>query len=298
MKTKKMLQEKIRCLICMAVIVALVATLAACGATKKDYLEKPGRADQYIHSHPTGTTVRYDLNGDGTGENITVNTGEYDTGKLTIGNSSVEFWSDTPTGYFTVLNVDKSKDTLLVGISDYGPSDDPETRFYAYDGKYIKEVGCLTDIFGENSYGHDSAVCHGDGTVTAGKRWNVLGTWNSLGQYKVSKNGISDITDFYPYVDWDGNQSGWDVTSKVNLLMRESNQPDAAEIAVPAGTRMTMTGLQKGVLNNLYWVTFEVKSMGKTLVIKVDCVDWYTRVYSGYGFVTSEEAFDGFYYAG
>lgn len=298
MKVKKSIQGKIRCLICMAVVVGLVATLAGCGATQKDYLEKPGRADQYIHSHPVGTTVRYDLNGDGIGEDITVNTHEYEAGSVTVGNSSVEIWSACPTGYFTVLNVNDSQDALLVGVSDYGPSDDPETRFYAYDGTYIKEVGYLTDIFGQNIYDYDSAVCHGDGTVTAGKRWDVLGTWNSAALYNVSKNGIKDITDFYAYEDWDGNQTGWDVTSKVKLLMRESNQAGAAEITVPAGTRMTMTGMEKGILNNVFWVTFDVKSMGKTLGITVECVDWYTNVYSGYGFVTSEEAFDGFFYAG
>lgn len=298
MKARNLMQEKIRCLICVTVAAALLVTLAGCKPKEKDYLDKPGQADAYIRSHPVGTIVRYDLNGDGTGESITLNTNEYEAGKLTIGDDSVEIWSATPTGYFTVLNVDDSKDTLLVGISDYGPSDDPETVFYAYDGTSIREVGYLTDIFGQNIYGHDSAVCHGDGTVTAGKRWDVLGTWNSFGLYQVSETGIKDITDFYPYVDWDGNQTGWDVTTKVSLLMQESNQPGAAEVTVPAGTRMTMTGLYRGVQADVFWVAFEVESMGKTLGLTVERVDWYSCVYSGYGFVTSEEAFDGFFYAG
>ena len=68
MKARKILQGKIRGLLCVAMVVVLIAVIAGCGATEKDYLEKPGRIDQYIHSHPVGTTVRYDLNGDGTGE--------------------------------------------------------------------------------------------------------------------------------------------------------------------------------------------------------------------------------------
>ena len=96
-----------------------------------DFNEKPDQQTQYVDSHPESTTVRYDLNGDGIGEDITVVTHEYEAGKLTIGDASVEIWSCTPTGYFTVVNVDASGDRLLVGISDYGPSDDPETVLYA-----------------------------------------------------------------------------------------------------------------------------------------------------------------------
>ena len=274
------------------------STDAATEPIVHDFNEKPGQETGYVASYPVGTTVRYDLNGDGIGEDITVVTNEYEPGSLTIGDSVVEIDSWTPTGYFTIVNVDDSSNTLLVGISDYGPSDDPETLFYAYDGASIREVGYLTDIFGQNVYGHEGAVCHGDGTVSAGKRWDVLGTWNSFGLYQVSETGIKDITDFYPYVDWDGNQTGWDVTTKVSLLMQESNQPGAAEVTVPAGTRMTMTGLYRGVQADVFWVAFEVESMGKTLGLTVERVDWYSCVYSGYGFVTSEEAFDGFFYAG
>ena len=290
----------LRCFLA-AVMAALM--LIGCGKentepTVPDYSLKPGQAMQYVHSHPVGTTVRYDLNGDGVGENITVNTHEYEAGKLTIGSASVEIWSATPTGYFTVLNVDDSRDTLLVGISDYGPSDDPETVFYAYDGTAIKEVGYLSDIIGENVFDYEGAICHGDGTVTAGKRWDVLGTWNTVGLYQVSDAGITDITDFYPYIDWDGNRSGWEVTSKVDITMYDPSQPNHVAVTVPAGTQMAMTGLQRGEADDLFWVLFEVESMGKTLGLTVERVDWYTCVYTGIGFVTSDEAFDGFFYAG
>ena len=262
-----------------------------------DFNEKPDQQTQYVDSHPEGTTVRYDLNGDGIGEDIRVVTHEYEAGKLTIGDASVEIWSCTPTGYFTVVNVDDSVNSLLVGISDYGPSDDPETVLYAYDGTNILEIGYLTDILGQNVYDYDGAVCHGDGTITAGKRWDVLGTWGTIALYRVNENGIEDITDFYPYIDWDGNFSGWEVTSKVNLLMYDPNRPDVA-VTVPAGTSLSMIGLQRGEGDNLYWVTFEVESMGKTLGMTVERIDWYTCVYTGDEFVTSEEAFDGFFYAG
>ena len=302
----------------LALVMVVAILLAGCGASAElfdepsdatsgevitepivhDFNEKPGQQTQYVDSHPVGTTVRYDLNGDGIGEDITVVTNEYEPGSLTIGDSVVEIDSWTPTGYFTIVNVDDSSNTLLVGISDYGPSDDPETFFYAYDGASIREVGYLTDIFGQNIYGHEGAVCHGDGTVSAGKRWDVLGTWGSVGLYEVSENGIKDITDFYPYVDWDGNFGAWEVTSKVDLLMYDPNRPDDAGVIVPAGTNRAMTGLKRGEEENDYWVTFEVESMGKTMGMTVEQIDWYTCVYTGDEFVVSEDAFDGFFYAG
>ena len=289
MKTSKSLQKKIRRILCAAMVMALVAVLAGCGGAAPsakepavlDYIVKPGKADQYIHSHPVGTTVRYDLNGDGKGEDISVFTHEYEEGKLMIGSASLDFWSESPTGYFSILNVNDSRDALLVGISDYGPSDDPVTYFYAYDGTSIREVGYLTDIFGKTTYGRCDSVCHGNGTVTAGKRWDVLGTWNSEGLYEISEYGIQDITEFYPYIDWDGNQGGWEVTTKVNLLMYDPNRAEDTGTTIPAGTKMAMTGLKKGAQSDVYWVIFDVKPMGKTLGITVQRIDWYTCVYTG-----------------
>lgn len=265
----------------------------------QDFNEKPGQQNRYVSSYPVGTTVRYDLNGDGIGEDVTVVTHEYEAGQLTIGEASVEIWSCTPTGYFTVVNVDDAANRLLVGISDYGPSDDPETLFYAYDGTSIEEIGYLSDILGQNIYDLDGAICHGDGTVTARKRWDVLGTWNSVGLYQVNETDIVDITDFYPYIDWDGNVTAWEVTSKVDLLMYDRSRPDdALAVTVPAGTDLAMTGLERGEGDELYWVTFEVESMDKILGIAVERIDWYTCVYTGDEFLVSEEAFDGFFYAG
>ena len=113
---------------------------------------RPGEDDGFVHSHPLGTTVSYDLNGDGLDEDITVQAQEYGDGLLMIGNTSLEFEAISPAGYFTVVNIDQSQRILLVGISDYGFSDDDMTVLYAYDGAEIAEVGFFGDILGENSY--------------------------------------------------------------------------------------------------------------------------------------------------
>ena len=284
-------------------VVAMAAMLTGCisegkSSVNSDFSKKPGQEVAYIHSHPVGTTVRYDLNGDGTGENITVDTREYEAGKLTVGSASVEIWSESPTGYFTVLNADTSRSSLLIGISDYGPSDDPVTVLYAYDGEHITEIGYISDIIGQNVYDYDGAVCHGDGTITAKRRWDVLGSWNTVGLYEVDETGIEDITDFYPYMDWEGNQTSWEVTAKVDILAYDLDQSADAVVTVPAGSRMRMTGLRKADPETGFWVAFDVDAVGKTLWVTVERIDWSCYVHTGIGFVSSEEAFDGFYYAG
>ena len=299
---------------CVCVMVT-VLLLTGCGSVKTDdkeapanqtvtatenpgYHAKPNAADGYVHSHPAGTTVCYDLDGDGIGEDITVNAHEYEAGNLVIGNASVEFWSATPTGYFTVLNPNTARDILLVGISDYGFSDDNMTVLYAYDGKNIKEIGYFDDITGENAYGYAGAVFRGDGTVSATTRLDILGTWNASCRYYVDETGVWDITEFYQYKDWDGNQGGWEVTAKVPLIMCDEIGNFDIQTVIPAGTQLQMNGIRKANEAGSYWVSFTVVSTGKTFWMVAEEVDWQTYVQSGDGLFASEEAFDGFFYAG
>lgn len=298
--------------ICMMMVWML---LAGCGGQKADepqkpaaptaaptedlgYHAKPDAADGYVHSHAVGTTVCYDLNGDGIGEDITVNTREYEEGNLTIGGDTVEFYSATPTGYFTVLNLNTSRNVLLVGISDYGFSDDNMTILYAYDGTEIREVGFFDDIVGENAYGLKGAVCHGDGTISARTRLDVLGTWNASCRYYVDETGAWDITEFYQYEDWDGNRGGWEVTANVDLIMCDEIGNFDIKIVVPAGTQLRMDGASKSTEADSYWASFTVASIGKTYWMLTRKIDWQTYVQTDDVLIASEEAFDGFYYAG
>lgn len=264
-----------------------------------NYSSRPDESNGYVHSFPEGTVVRYDIDGDGLGEDITLNIYNDGTGYLTIDSSVVAINTFTPTGYFTVLDTYPYRNELLVGVSDYGPSDDYQTVFYAYDGNRIQEVGYIDDVIGQNLYGYAGATCNGDGTITAKRRWDVLGSWNTVGLYSVSENGVVDITEFYPYVDWEGNLSTWEVKAKLDIITYGNTTDSSMQTVqtVPAGTRMRMTGLQTTGMENSFWVAFDVGKMG-TRWIPVERMDWVCYVHTGIGFVNSEQAFDGFYYAG
>lgn len=260
--------------------------------------QKPGKETGFVHSHPLGTTVYYDLDGDGIEESITVNAQEYADGQLEIGGASMEFMAINPTGYFTILNVDQSLNMLLVGISDYGFSDDDMTVLYAYDGAQITEAGAFGDILGKNSYDKAGAVCHGDGTITARVRMDILGTWTAVGLYQMGEKGLEDHTDLYRYKDWDDRLSGWEVKTKMDLVMYEDCAETGAQVAVPAGAMVRMIGVRRGQQENTHWVCFEVDSLDNTLWLPTEEIDWQTYVQTADGLINSEEAFDGFYYAG
>ena len=263
-----------------------------------DFSLKPGAQEGFVHSHPLGTTVRYDLNGDGSGESITVTAQECAEGKVMVGKTEITFYAVCPTGYYSILNVDQSGKTLLIAVSDYGMSNDYITVLYAYDGEKITEVGYFEDIIGQNTWDISFAICHGDGTVTARKRFDVLGTWSAMTQYRMDGKSLKDITELYRYVSWEGQCDGWGVTTKTDIVMYEDIQNPETELLVPAVTLLSMIGIKKSDTDGMYLVRFDADAMGKTLWMTAEVADWMTYVPGGNGLILSEEAFDGFYYAG
>ena len=260
--------------------------------------KRPGEEDGFVHSYPLGTTVSYDLSGDGIDEEITVDAQEYADGLLTIGSTSMKFDAISPTGYFTVINVDQSQSFLLIGISDYGFSDDDMTALYAYDGTEIAAVGFFEDILGKNSYERTGAICHGDGTISARVRMDVLGTWTAMGLYRMGEAGLEDRTELYQRMDWEDRVTGWEVTTKTELVMHTDSVQTGEQVTVPAETVVRMTGVKKGQSKNTHWACFEVDALNADLWLLTEEIEWQTFVYSGEKLLDSEAAFDGFFYAG
>lgn len=263
-----------------------------------DNRNRPGEEDGFARSYPLGTTVSYDLNGDGVDEDITVHAEELGEGLLTVGNTSLKFDPISPTGYYTIITVDKSQNILLVGISDYGFSDDDMTALYAYDGAQIAAVGFFEDVLGENSYGRTGATCHGDGTISARVRMDVLGTWSAWGLYRLGEAGLEDHTDLYQFAGWDSSVTGWEVTTNMELAMYTDSAQTAGQVTVPAGTAVRMIGVKRGQAENTHWACFEVDSLGADLWLLTEEINWITYVCNGEELLDSEEVFSGFGYAG
>jgi hypothetical protein len=58
--------------LCVLLIAVIAVIASGCGKKTPDYNEAPSKKDSFVHSVRLGTTVRYDLDGDGIGEDITV----------------------------------------------------------------------------------------------------------------------------------------------------------------------------------------------------------------------------------
>ena len=256
-----------------------------------DYQIAPGSKENYVCFYPLGTTVRYDLNGDGVGDDITLTAQQDIGGVLAIGNAAVEFEGFSPTDTFAVVNVHGDGSRLLVAYSDYGMSDDYFTVLYSYDGNGITEIGYFGDLM-------ENARFRGDGTFTAGKVMNVLGSWWAETDYRINGNSVEESSGYYRYVGWERNGTGWDVTTKVDLIMCEEIENYDTKRIVPAGTKLSMTGMLKASDNYSYWTCFATESGEEYLWMIAELADWMTYVPAAHDIIISEEAFDGFFYAG
>lgn len=247
---------------------------------------------EICQSFPLGTASFYDLNGDGSEEELFVNVSE-DGGILRVDGMELEtegYWFD-PTGYYTVTDVYGTGQTLLVGISDFGPSDDFWTEFYAYDGGQIRSVGGFDDILGRNDWDMEGAVCNGDGTFSASTRLDVLGTWFGSAQYRYEEGSLRNITEFYRH------RTGWEATTRCDVLLYARQSDSDSAVAVPADTKVCMTGcVQDG--ETTYWAALESDAFEGTLWAFVATDEYPQLVKTPEGAVPSEEAFDGFFFAG
>lgn len=93
----------------------------------------------------------YDLNKDGKMDSIEIDLAKRKDSSLRINELEISIDSETPSNVYLV-DLIKDDDFVELAIYDDGPSGDPKTTFYRYDGKGIHELGTFeTDINVEDS---------------------------------------------------------------------------------------------------------------------------------------------------
>jgi hypothetical protein len=116
-------------------------------AQEKNYeVEHP-----YPQRYESGNTVLTDLDGDGTKEKVTyelVQTDEWEySAAIQIDGESFDlsdwYYAMNPLSVFYITDISQYDDRLEIAILDEGPSDDPETLFFQYDGQNIHYVGAV-----------------------------------------------------------------------------------------------------------------------------------------------------------
>jgi hypothetical protein len=116
-------------------------------AQEKIYDEK----HPYPQRYESGAAALADLDGDGTTENVSyelIETGdwEYSTNIVIDGTSydiSSDYYPENPLSVFYITDISQYDDRLEVAILDDGPSGDPITWFFQYDGQSLQCVGSV-----------------------------------------------------------------------------------------------------------------------------------------------------------
>lgn len=86
----------------------------------------------------------YDLNGDGEEEQINVLLKRRaEESYIEVNGIKVSIYPMSPTGEVQIINLDNRDEYVELAIFDDGPSDDPEFKFFRYDGKELKSLGSI-----------------------------------------------------------------------------------------------------------------------------------------------------------
>lgn len=125
------------------------------------------KANEYL-----STSV--DLNDDGVVEKISIevrgNALEGTSTVITASGSSIVFPGTNPEGFFGIVDINTTDHEKEIAVSDLGPSGDPTTGFYRFDGSLLQLVGTVQGTY-------ESIEFAGNGALSTTTRANILQTW-------------------------------------------------------------------------------------------------------------------------
>jgi hypothetical protein len=132
-----------------------------------------------------GKHVSVDLNGDGKDEAIyyglddfKVNGASYK--KLIQSN----VYENNPLGdNYIISDINTSDSQMEIGLRVDGPSDDPETFFFTYDGKKLLELGSIPSAIDDLT-----RAFNGKGSIYGILRLNILQTWYAPAEWALNAN--------------------------------------------------------------------------------------------------------------
>jgi hypothetical protein len=150
---------------------------------------------------------------------------------LRIGDSVVVVPGNNPQG-LKVVDLDTRDDMQEIAVSDAGPSGDPTTNFYSYDGKDILFIGMTQGM-------DDEIVYDGMGGLSTTTRGQILDTWFYLDDYKLQANRtLARVPkEFYERISPD-----WPVTVLAPITLQKSATDRDAAITLQMGDVVMIVG--------------------------------------------------------
>lgn len=175
------------------------------------YNELQGLKDEYSYdggfqkSVSLGETIRIDLDGDGTADEVTFDVEESSdyvyVPTLTINGADYSSVFEDSQCYFAypyeeyvIMDIDDTDDYLEIAVQDYGMSDDPMTAFFRYDGNNVIYMGYVSDRVSDLYVVND-----GKGKLHARERMHVFETVNMKTTYEIENDElVRSMKDLYP----------------------------------------------------------------------------------------------------
>ncbi len=172
----------------------------------------PDVSNGYVMPVSVGTSASADLDGDGTLETICYSVSPayaedelwYDAQpeSLTVNGTdlldtegenpfeSYGIWLENPdTGKYYIVDLDENDDKLELAICDWGSNDWMTTCLFQYEDGALTYLGHITDLPES-----ESTAFHGDGTVSAHARFDVMQTWGGVVTYELRDGKVERKT--------------------------------------------------------------------------------------------------------
>ena len=304
----------------LAVSLSLCLTMAACGesAPKTTSAPTPGATEVVETPTPTaepteesdvsfkpiiaasGESVTIDLDGDGADDTVCWSAKLKDDGSweydksLTVNGTDVAstledmgYYCESVMDYWAVVDIDTSDSFKEIAIFDDGPSSDPNSIFFRYEGGALTMLGRvygMWEIDGEKLY------FPGDGTVESWCRLGNLQTWYApckwvydtaadYGRFRCEP--LSDDGLYYPT----GSQT---VTALMDIVLYTDADEASKTSSIATDTQFTILATDGGE-----WVLVELSDLTRGWLHVVDGF----KVETTSGSVCGADAIDGLIYA-
>jgi hypothetical protein len=127
--------------------------------------------------------VLIDLDGNGIKDSILFNT-YHQTFQLTVNDITINGQGDCVIDSFAVVDIDNKDKVKEIVISELGPSDDPNSTFFFYNGSEIKQIGKVYSLF------YRGIVFDDLGKISIHSRGAFLQTWFFNISYHLDENHI------------------------------------------------------------------------------------------------------------
>ncbi len=212
-----------------------------------------------------------DVNGDGATDSITL-TIEQDretgtTRTLRVNQVSTTIVSGNPQLYFGVVDINTTDGMKEIVVSDEGPSGDPATEFYRFDGSALVKIGSTQGLY-------ESMTFDGAGTLTTTTRASMLDTWFFTDQYTLDSTGmlVHVDKDFYERL---GDMN--DITALAEVGFEASPTSPVPAFSVVSGDVITIVGC-----DNVAWCKVR-NSAGTEGWFHAEAIAWQT-LFDGWSF--------------